>query len=146
MRRWLLSRGKLDWKMLGLKHSEIESVTNRDVTFTEKGKRYYFTSSEIKQFLGNVCRCEEYKRRIAVLEVSNQASEASVEVLIRKYIKDNFVRTTKRLCSRKFLRKNLDDYLEQYGLCVSDKEWKKLLDYLEEYSKQYRKLKLKIKR
>jgi hypothetical protein len=146
MRRWLLSRGKLDWKLLGVKYSKIESVRKRGVTFTEKGKRYYFTTAEIKQFLGNVCRCEEYKRRIAVLEASTQASEAPVDVLIRRYIKDNFVRTTKRLCSRKFLRRKLDNYLEQYGLCVIDRDWKKLLEYLKEYSKQYRKLKLKIKR
>lgn len=147
MKQWLLSRGRLNYRAFGIRESEIEQIKDKDVTFKKNGKSYFFKSAEIENFLNTECRCNEYRQRIGMLEAQVRLNETDQpeDVLILDYITANYIITQKRLISRKVLRKELDDYLCSYSLCVSDRGWKNLLKYLGDTSKQYRRLKLKPK-
>ena len=147
MKKWLISKGILDWRALGIKQCEINDIRGKDITFLDNGRRLLFKSAEIETFLNQKCRCEEYKRRIALLEAQVRLNETDQpeDVLILDYVKANYIVTTKRLLSRKVLRTELDAHLHSYSLCVSDRGWANLLKYLGDNSKQYRKLKLKVK-
>ena len=143
MRRWLISRGTLNWRDLGIRESEIECIKGRNVTFKHNGEQLLFKKEEIESYLKTRCdKCREYEQRIQLLE--NQLGDIpNLDLLIRDYINQNFIKILKRKYSRRQLRTELDTYLEDYGICVTDEAWNNLIvTYLGDKS-LYRKLKIK---
>ena len=142
MRRWLISRGTLNWRDLGVRESEMEGIRGRNVTFKHNGEQLYFKKEEIESYLETKCsKCREYEQRIQLLE--NQGDIPNLDLLIREYINQNFIKILKRNYPRRQLRTELDAYLEDFGVCVTDEAWNNLIvTYLGDTS-LYRKLKIK---
>ena len=143
MRRWLISQGSLNWRELNITESEMEGIRGRNVTFKYNGEQLYFKKEEIESYLETKCsKCREYQQRLQLLE--NQLGDIpNLDLLIRDYINQNFIKILKRNYPRRQLRIELDAYLEDYNVCVTDKAWNNLIvTYLGDTS-LYRKLKIK---
>jgi hypothetical protein len=111
-------------------------LTYDSFTYTDdKGITNTLTRQDLLDMIGTTCsHCQQYKNEIAALQyqLNNQTQQPTVQVLIKKFIIENYVKTTERLYGRQTLFHEVNEHLQRnYNLIIpspSHADWRYSVD------------------
>lgn len=119
----------------------------------DKGIPQTLTRNDLLDMIGSTCSCcQQYKNEIAALkhQLKNQTQQPTIQVLIKQFIEEHYVKTTERCYGRQTLFHEVNEHLQrEHNLVIpspSHPTWRYVIDdVLQDTNKFYRKFKL-IKR
>jgi hypothetical protein len=146
MKRFLLGTPSYKIKDFDIELKRIEKYDS--VSFIHKNKKLVFTKEEILDKLSKEgCpHCMKLKMRLKAMEILKSHDEPDVQIIIKNWVKTNYVKTSYRSYPRRKLFEELNIYLGKYHLIMLDNKdilWKYVIEILNDNSSQYRKFKLK---
>jgi hypothetical protein len=145
MKRFLLGEPSYKIKDFDIELKKIEPYES--VSFVHNNKKMVFTKEEIVDRLNREeCpNCMKLKMRLKAFGILESQNELDVHIILKNWVKTNYVKTSKRMYPRRKLFEELNVYLGKYHLIMldnKDKLWKYVIEILNDNSSQYRKFKL----
>lgn len=132
-------------------HMKIQPFLTYDsFTYTDdKGITNTLTRQDLLDMIESCPCCQEYKNEITALQhqLKNQTQQPTIQVLIKKFIEEHYVKTTERIYGRQTLFHEVNEHLKRnYNVVIpspSHADWRYVIDdVLQDTNKFYRKFKL----
>jgi hypothetical protein len=146
MKRFLLGTPSYKIKDFDIELKKIDKYES--VSFIHNNKKVVFTKEEIVDRLNREeCpNCMKLKMRLKAMQILESHDEPDVQIIIKHWLKNKYVKTSKRIYPRRKLFEELNFHLGKYHIVMldnKDKLWKYVIEILNDNSSQYRKFKLK---